>query len=180
MTTTNAATTQTQEQAPAKALTKMDHARVLFAEIYTAGYKFRIPNAKSQRNEFIKRAINEFGMTQAGAATYFQNLTNEAKGEPVYKYNKTKGKGKTTTTEAGAATGALNETTNQAGAALPGDQNKDQSAEAGAIGKFRWMVQNAAGEELSSHPTRSEAQAKAKELGCDWADRKAQAPAAAE
>lgn len=179
MTTTNTAVaTQTQEQA--KAPSKMDHARKLFAEIYTAGYKFKIPGAKSQRNEFIKRAIAEFGMTQAGAATYFQNLTNEAKGEPVYKYNKGKKKAATTTGEAGAAAGALNETTNQAGAALPGAQSKDMSEEAGAIGKFRWIVQNAAGEELSSHPTRSEAQTKAKELNCDWADRKAQVEQKAE
>lgn len=167
MTTTNAAA-QTQEQA--KVMTKMDHARVLFGEIYTEGYKFKIEGAKSHRNEFIKRAIKEFGMTQAGAATYFQNLTNEAKGEPVYKYNKTKKKG-TTTGEAGAAAGALNETTNQAGKALAEETNNDKTESEGAVGKFRWMVVNEADEELSSWPIRSTAQAEAKKIGAKFADR---------
>lgn len=168
MTTTNAATTQ--EQAPAKPQTKMDHARALFAEIYTEGYKFKMPNAKSHRNEFIKRAIAEFDMTQAGAATYFQNLTNEANGEPVYKYNKGSKKKATTTGEAGAAAGALNETTNQAGNAL-NEVNNDKTSGEGEIGKFRWMVLNAAGEELSSWPIRSTAQAEAKKIGAEWGDR---------
>lgn len=171
MTTTNAAAT-TEQQAPAKPKSKMEHARELWAEIYTPGYKFKIEGAKSHRNEFIKRAIKEFGMTQNGAATYFQNLSNEAKGEPVYKYNKTKGKG-TTKGQAADATGTLEQTTNEAGKGLVEETNKDQTNAEGAIGKFRWMVINEASEELSSWPTRSLAQNAAKEIGAKTADRNA-------
>lgn len=172
MTTTNTAAQTTEAQAPAAPMTKMDHARKLWKEIYTPGYVFKIEGAKSQRNEFIKRAIKEFGMTQNGAATYFQNLSNEAKGEPVYKYNKTKGKG-TTKAQTADATGTLEQTTGEAGKALTEQTNKDRTSTEGEVGKFRWMVLNEAGEELSSWATRSQATAAAKEVGATWADRNA-------
>lgn len=170
MATTNntAAVETTEQQAPAKS--KVAYARELWAEIYTPGYKFKIEGAKSHRNEFIKRAINEFGMTQNGAATYFQNLSNAAKGEPLYKYSKGKGK-KTTKAETADATGTLEQTTAEAGKGLVEEANNDKTSGEGVIGKFRWMVTNAAGEELSSWPIRSTAQAEAKKIGAEWADR---------
>ena len=45
----------------------------------------------ASRKEFIEKAI-EAGLTKHGAATYYQNLKNEAKGESLYKYNKTASK----------------------------------------------------------------------------------------
>ena len=42
----------------------------------------------ASRKEFIEKAV-EAGLTKHGAATYYQNLKNEAKGESLYKYNKT-------------------------------------------------------------------------------------------
>ena len=42
----------------------------------------------NSRKEFIEKAI-EAGLTKHGAATYYQNIKNEAKGESLYKYNKT-------------------------------------------------------------------------------------------
>lgn len=168
MTTTNNAAANTAPAAaePAKVMTKMDHARVLFAEIYTPGYKFKIEGAKSQRNEFIKRAIAEFGMTQNGAATYFQNLSNEAKGDPLYKYTSKKTKAGTEQAE-----GQLKDTTNAAGKAI--DLNK--SAVEGEIGAHRWTVNNEAGEEVASFPIRKAAIDYAKTNGLKQGDRNLEA-----
>ena len=167
MTTTNNAvnTAPVAAAEPAKALTKMDHARVLFSEIYTPGYKFKIEGAKSQRNEFIKRAIGEFGMTQNGAATYFQNLSNEAKGDPLYKYTSKK--------KVAVAEGQLTDTTEAAGQAA--DLNK--SAVEGEIGAHRWTVSNEAGEEVASFPIRKTAQTYAKDNGLKQGDRNIEAKA---
>lgn len=38
----------------------------------------------SVRQEFIKRAISEIGMSKAGAITYYNNLNREAQGKPLY------------------------------------------------------------------------------------------------
>ena len=45
-------------------------------------------NMVNSRKEFIEQAAVE-GMSKHCAATYYQNLKNEAKGESLYKYNKT-------------------------------------------------------------------------------------------
>ena len=45
-------------------------------------------NMVNSRKEFIEQAAIE-GMSKHCAATYYQNLKNEAKGESLYKYNKT-------------------------------------------------------------------------------------------
>lgn len=167
MTTTNTPAATTTAPA-AEAPTKMDHAKKLFNEIFTPGYKFKHQDAKSQRGEFIKRAMAEFGMTKAGAGTYYQNLSNNIhKGEKLYKYTPKK-KG-----DVAGAEGQLKTTTAQA------DASKDLTPNGGDIGKFRWIVENAEGTELESWATRSEAQGRAKELGVEWADRKAK-PAAEE
>lgn len=68
-----------------KPVTKMAQATKIFQEVYSKNYDLK---GKSQRQCFIARAIDEIGMSKAGANTYFQNLSNKAKGEPLYKYNK--------------------------------------------------------------------------------------------
>lgn len=163
-TTNNAAAPQTPaaDVAPAAPLTKMDHSRKLFAEIYTPGYKLKMEGAKSQRGEFVKRAIAEFGATKNGAATYFQNLSNEAKGQPLYKYTPKKKKA-----DVADAEGQLKDTTTQAGQAA---DNNNSVAE-GAIGAFRWTVSNEAGEEVGSYPVRKTADEFAKANGLVRGDR---------
>lgn len=167
MTNTNTAQTQTPA---AEAPSKMDQAKVLFAEIFTPGYKFKHQEAKSQRGEFIKRAMAEFGMTKAGAGTYYQNLSNHIqKGKKLYEYTPKKA----TKAEVAGAEGQLNAAAGQANAANAMEQLPD----AGSAGKHRWIVENTAGEELESWPTRQAAVDRAKELGVEWTDRKAK-PAA--
>jgi hypothetical protein len=165
MTNTNTAA-NTEAQAPAAAaepMSKMAHSRILFAEIYAPGYKLKMEGAKSQRSEFVKRAMAEFGATKNGAATYFQNLSNEAKGQPLYKYTPKK-KTKEGTEQ---AEGQLTETTNQAGKAA----DLNNSASEGAIGEFRWTVSNEAGEEVASFPVRKTADEYAKANGLVRGDR---------
>ena len=55
---------------------KMNKAKAIFAKA-------------TSRKEFIEMAIVEAELSKHGAATYYQNLKNEAKGESLYKYNKT-------------------------------------------------------------------------------------------
>lgn len=80
MTTENTATT---EAAAPKAPSKMELSRPLFNEIHAEGYVLR-EGSKSARSEFVTRAQDELGLTKAGAATYYQNLTNEKAGKPLY------------------------------------------------------------------------------------------------
>lgn len=163
MTTANnaAENTNTNAAEPAKVMTKMDHSRVLFAEIYAPGYKLKMEGAKSQRSEFVKRAMAEFGATKNGAATYFQNLSNEAKGQPLYKYGAKK------KTDVAGAEGQLEQTTNQGGAAADLNESKSE----GAIGEFRWTVSNEAGDEVASFPIRKAADEYAKANGLVRGDR---------
>lgn len=158
-----AATAQAPAAAPAAPMSKMDHSRILFAEIYAPGYKLKMEGAKSQRSEFVKRAMAEFGATKNGAATYFQNLSNEAKGQPLYKYTPKK------KTKAGTeqAEGQLADTTAQGGAAA----DLNNSSGEGEIGKFRWTVSNEAGEEVASFPIRKTAIEYAKTNGLVQGDR---------
>ncbi len=53
---------------------KMTKAKAIFAKA-------------TSRKEFIEQAAVE-GLSKHCAATYYQNLKNEAKGESLYKYNK--------------------------------------------------------------------------------------------
>lgn len=65
-----------------KAPTKADKARPIFAEVTGADYV--LPEGKTARAEFIRRAQEEAELTAKGAATYWQNLTKAARGEPMY------------------------------------------------------------------------------------------------
>ncbi len=131
-----------------KKVTKMSLAKVLFKQIFTPGYDLK---GKTQRAEFIDRGIAEHQFTKHGAGTYFQNLTNEAKGQPLYKYNKAKPKAKTTKADVATMEAQLLLLTHQA-------------AE-------RWMAVNEAGQEINNFKTRSEAQTFAKVNGLKVADR---------
>ncbi|MNC14713.1 hypothetical protein D3C75_625010 [compost metagenome] len=93
----------------------------------------------------------EHAFTKHGAGTYFQNLTNLAKGLPLYKYNKTKPKAKTTKAEVAAMEAQLLLLTHQA--------------------SERWMAVNEEGQEVNNFKTRSEAQKFAKDNGLKVADR---------
>lgn len=157
MTNTNAAAPATTE---AKAPTKMDLARPLFNEIYAKGYKLS-EGCKSQRAEFIKRGQAELGLTKNGAATYFQNLTNESRGEPTYKYGSKK-KADVDTASTSTAAGAA--AANQAADANSGEATTE-------IGVHRWMTVNAAGEEINSYGSREKAKKAAAAAGLEWKDR---------
>lgn len=131
-----------------KTTSKMTVAREIFNEIFTRGYK--LPGGMTQRAHFIKRAIVEIPMSQHGAATYYQNLTNEAGGKGTYKYNKPAKKSKKTVAKAEEAVFAL----------------AFQATE-------RWMAVNEAGYEVNSFPSRAKAQEFAKVNGLKWKDRQA-------
>lgn len=68
------------------AVKKIDRAREIFKRIHDP--KFMAPEGSSPRAEFIKSCIADLGMTDSGASTYWQNLSTEAKGGPLYKHAK--------------------------------------------------------------------------------------------
>lgn len=74
--------------APApKEPSKMDRARVLFTSLKAEDAV--IPEGSSIRKEFISKAQvaiadGGIGLTKNGAITYYNNLQNEAKGNPLY------------------------------------------------------------------------------------------------
>lgn len=131
-----------------KAPSKMEAARVIFKQIFTRGYK--LPEGKTQRAHFIQRAMNEIPMSQHGAATYYQNLSNEANGQSTYKYNKPSKKSKKTVAKVEQVVLAL----------------AHQATE-------RWMAVNENGYEVNSFPSRAKAQEFAKVNGLKWKDRQA-------
>ena len=132
--------------------------RELFAEVSAEGYVMRIEGAKSLRGEFIQRAITECGMTKNGAATYYQNLKNEAAGKPLYyPTKKSEDQPKTfvdlTSVLASAPSSNVNEAVEEAV-------------------QHRWMVWNpSTNSEVASFETRSKAQEMAKNLNMVWKDR---------
>lgn len=126
---------------------KIDLARVLYQEIFARGYDLK---GKTQRTVFMERAQKEQGLSKHCAGTYYQNLTNEANGKPLYKYNKP-AKKKATKAEAKEMAEQLLALTHQA-------------AE-------RWYVTNAEGVEVHNFKTRGEAQKFAKDNGLEWKDR---------
>lgn len=129
-------------------VTKMDLARKLYKEIFTRGYDLK---GKTQRATFMERADKELGLSKHCAGTYYQNLTNEANGKPLYKYNKTYPKKSTTKADVKTMTDQLLALTHQA-------------AE-------RWYCVNVEGVEVHNFKTRGEAQKFAKDNGLDWKDR---------
>ena len=143
--TNTAATTEATTEAT-KAPSKMALARALRAEIYAAGYDL---DGKSQRQVFIARAQAEIGMTEAGANTYFQNLSNEAAGRGLYRYNVSEKK-------PGAADPEAN---------LPGQQKAPTKAEVKDLEKKvvdlskRYLVQDKRKRPVNSFGTMKAAQA---------------------
>lgn len=129
-------------------VTKVDLARNLYKEIFTRGYDLK---GKTQRATFMERADKELGLSKHCAGTYYQNLTNEANGKPLYKYNKPAKKKAATKAEVKEMTEQLLALTHQA--------------------SERWFVTNAEGVEVHNFKTRGEAQKFAKDNGLEWKDR---------
>ena len=119
---------------------KMSIAKRLFEQVHARGADL---NGKGQRGRFIELAMAE-GLSKHCAGTYFQNLSNEARGQKRYKYNKP----------------ATKKAVAEAEAQVLSD-----------IGKFRWVVLKD-GKEVNSYETRTAAQNASKEVeGSKWADR---------
>lgn len=83
MENTNAAAPVVEVKAPSK----MALARPIFQEVTAEGAVLP-EGCKTPRAAFIARAVAEIELTEKGAATYFQNLTKEAKGGPLYSRKK--------------------------------------------------------------------------------------------
>lgn len=159
--------------AEAKAPSKMDICKELYAEVFAKGYDL---GGKSQRAVFIARAIAEKGMTKNGANTYYQNISNAQRGKGLYKYNKYVGKAGSKPAEAKAPVAGKAE---EAGLDLPGTgapvvskadiKNAEEQATKTATDlTLRWQLLN--GEEVvNSFATRNEAK-KAAVGGLTWAD----------
>lgn len=181
MTTTANAAVQTAAPAaaPAKAPSKMELCRIVFKEIYAEGYDLK---GDSQRQCFIKRTMAEHGISKHCANTYFQNLSNEAAGKPLYKYNTYQSK----KPKAGAAAGG------EAGQDLPGASSTPapaakpaptkaqvKAAEKGANKTAndltkRWQLKDGDGNVINSFDTRKEAKDAADaDPVATWADRDA-------
>lgn len=176
MTTSNAAATVEPTTAPAatKPKSKMELCEELFNEVFKPGYDL---GGKSQRAVFIARAMAEKGMTKNGANTYYQNLSNAARGKGKYKYNKYVGK-------AGSKSDAAKTTKPEAeaGLDLPGagagptkagiKAAEQQAGKTTADLTKRWHVLDGT-EVVNSFDTRNAAK-KAAVGGLTWADSKAE------
>jgi hypothetical protein len=128
-------------------ISKMEQARVIFNEVFARGYDLQ---GKTQRAVFIERAMAEIPMSKHGAGTYYQNLSNQANGQKLYKYNKpAKKKTVAEVREAEAQIVALLQH-------LP---------------KERWMVVDESGQEVNNFNSRAKAMDFAKVNGYKWADR---------
>lgn len=125
------------------AISKVAASRVIFKEIFERGYQL---NGRSQRAVFIERSMAELSVSRYCAATYFQNLSNEAAGKPLYKYNKARPRRKAVV----EASTSLLLLTHQA--------------------RGRWMVVSK-DVEVHNFKTRGEAQKFAKDNGLEWKDR---------
>lgn len=133
---------ETTNNTEVKAVSKMSIARELYKQVNARGAEL---NGKTQRGRFIELAIAA-GLSKHCAGTYYQNLSNEAGGKGLYKYNKSK------PTKAQVKEAEQQVLTD--------------------IGKHRWMVVDQAGKELNSFESRAKAQEAAKQVeGSKWADR---------
>lgn len=137
-------------QAQAKAPSKMERAKALYAEVFSKGYDLE---GKSQRKVFTERAMAEIGLTKNGANTYFQNLSNANRGQALYKYNKAAPK---STPPAEADNDGLPPTVN-----VPSRNDVEHAEQqvAGVIADLthRWKVQNEAGVIVNSFTSRDKA-----------------------
>lgn len=75
----NTAATATAQKEP----TKMELAKGLYGRVTAKA----APEGSSHRGIFIEMAMQEIGLSKAGANTYFQNLKSEAAGEGRYPYS---------------------------------------------------------------------------------------------
>ena len=148
---TKSNTTKTETVAvEAKAPSKMKLAADLFKRVFTAGFDL---DGKSQRARFIDLAQSEIGLTKAGANTYFQNLSNEARGQKRYKYNTTKkaGEGETAATTEKAPSKAAVKQAEAKATATAVDLSK------------RWQILNKKGTLVNSFSTKAKAEAYAEQ-----------------
>lgn len=92
MTNKSTAPKATKNDAPAANVTtlvtktKIDLAREHFHRINADDYTPK--EGSSPRKDFLEVCINDLEMTENGASTYWQNLRNEGRGEPLYKGSK--------------------------------------------------------------------------------------------
>ena len=125
------------------AKSKMDVARELFKAVNTRGYDLQ---GKTQRGAFIVLA-EQAGLSKHCAGTYYQNLSNQARGGKLYGYNKP---------------------------AKKPTKDDVKAAEAQVmtdLGKHRWMIVDQDGKEVNSFESRAKAQEAAKEVNGKWMDR---------
>lgn len=164
----DAPTTPVAEKAPSK----MAKCEALYNEVFKPGYDL---GGKSQRAVFIKRAMEELEMTKNGANTYYQNLSNAARGKGKYKYNKYVGKAGSKSEAKGQA-----EPKGEDGLDLPGGATIGKSdvelAEAAALKTAadlskRWQVLDD-DKVVASYDTRNAAK-KAATGGLVWRDAQA-------
>lgn len=132
-----------------KKVTKMDQCREIYKRVWTRGFAL---NGKTQRGAFIELVVKELGASKHLAGTYYQNLSNQAAGQPLYKYNKNKPKVKQVTKQAVA------DLEQAMLLALPHQP------------KERWMVIDN-GVEVHNFSSRAKAQEFAKVNGLEWKDR---------
>ena len=147
--------TTTAEKAPSK----MQKARALYEKVFGPGFDL---NGKSQRARFIELAQTEIGLTKAGANTYFQNLSNAARGDKLYKYNTTK--------KASASNGEGAEEGRAEGGSRKRQPTKaevktaETKATATAVDlSKRWQILNAKGTLVNSFSTKAKAEAYAEQ-----------------
>lgn len=154
-TTTAKAITAAVAVPAAKEPTKMDRAKILFAEVFSRDYEL---NGDSQRKVFIARSQAEIGLSKAGANTYFQNLSNQSRGKSLYEYNKYAGKGaaKPEAAEGGDAGGLPGQATKPTKAAVAAAEKKTVVT-AVDLGK-RWQIQNPKGVAVNSFGTKKAAE----------------------
>lgn len=170
MTTSTTAATTTPE---AKAPSKMQRCETLYEEVFAPGYDL---GGKSQRAVFIARAIAEVGMSQAGANTYYQNLSNASRGKGKYKYNKYQSKAGSKADSAGKTEAKGSE----GGVDLPGSNvtkgaiaaAEKQAVKTTADLTKRWQVKDGEGNVVNSFDTRSAAKSAATD-GLTWHDAQA-------
>lgn len=83
-TTTPAAAPDASNVTPLVTKSKIDLAREHFQRINAEGY---VAEANSTpRKDFIAICVNDLGMTEPGASTYWQNLRNEGSGKGLYSH----------------------------------------------------------------------------------------------
>lgn len=120
---------------------KVAIARQVFAAVSAPDYD--LGEVKSVRQAFISQAMSAADLTKHGASTYWQNLSNEARGKGLYKYNKVAKKA----------------------------VEVEVQVEVQATEQHRWMVVGENNKEIASFESRAKAQAEAKATGMKWADR---------